>query len=347
MRDVAGVATQRAASAREPYFDDRLVEQLLLIRRGTPAAVDVELDPVAAGIRRRLAERTEQSWIKLGHGRVFVVENRHAVRDLAVGEAKRTAASCAWPGSAGTPAGRRREPVARRVSGLLARWADAVDGDEPDSERQPRTPTSAATTTTGSRVDRVRRPAARCWLVIGHACQSRQRGVASAYADFRYADDMRPLSSIEPCACWSSRTSPTWQRPSATACGWRRSRPTSPATATPPWSCWTSTPTTSPSSTATSRARPATRSPSASSPPGTGMPILMLTAADRLDDKASGFELGADDYLTKPFELQELVLRLRALDRRRAHTGRPCARSPACDWIRSAARSTATAATSR
>ena len=52
---------------------------------------------------------------------------------------------------------------------------------------------------------------------------------------------------------------------------------------------------------------------------GTGMPILMLTAADRLDDKASGFELGADDYLTKPFELRELVLRLRALDRRRAH----------------------------
>ena len=52
---------------------------------------------------------------------------------------------------------------------------------------------------------------------------------------------------------------------------------------------------------------------------GSGMPILMLTAADRLDDKASGFELGADDYLTKPFELRELVLRLRALDRRRAY----------------------------
>src|SRR5205807_5208 len=33
---------------------------------------------------------------------------------------------------------------------------------------------------------------------------------------------------------------------------------------------------------------------------GSGMPILMLTAADRLDDKATGFELGADDYLTKP-----------------------------------------------
>src|SRR6476659_7250560 len=54
-----------------------------------------------------------------------------------------------------------------------------------------------------------------------------------------------------------------------------------------------------------------------------GTPILMLTAADRLDDKATGFELGADDYLTKPFELRELVLRLRALDRRRAYNRPP------------------------
>src|SRR6266550_3834344 len=56
---------------------------------------------------------------------------------------------------------------------------------------------------------------------------------------------------------------------------------------------------------------------------GSGMPILMLTAADRLDDKATGFELGADDYLTKPFALRELALRLRALDRRRAHNRPP------------------------
>src|ERR1700727_2957854 len=52
---------------------------------------------------------------------------------------------------------------------------------------------------------------------------------------------------------------------------------------------------------------------------GSGMPVLMLPASDRLDDKATGFGLGADDYLPKPFEFQELVLRLRALDRRRAH----------------------------
>src|SRR5690348_10910620 len=56
---------------------------------------------------------------------------------------------------------------------------------------------------------------------------------------------------------------------------------------------------------------------------GSGMPILMLTAADRLDDKATGVGLGADDYLTKPFELGEPVLRLRALDRRRAHNRPP------------------------
>ena len=49
---------------------------------------------------------------------------------------------------------------------------------------------------------------------------------------------------------------------------------------------------------------------------GSGMPILMLTAADRLNDKASGFELGADDYLTKPFSFNELLARLRTLQRR-------------------------------
>src|SRR3954453_2736280 len=56
---------------------------------------------------------------------------------------------------------------------------------------------------------------------------------------------------------------------------------------------------------------------------GAGMPILMLTAADRLDDRAPGLGPGADDYPPKPFELEELVLRLRALDRRRAHNRPP------------------------
>lgn len=44
--------------------------------------------------------------------------------------------------------------------------------------------------------------------------------------------------------------------------------------------------------------------------------ILMLTAARSLEDRVAGFRLGANDYLTKPFEFPELVVRLRALGRR-------------------------------
>ena len=46
------------------------------------------------------------------------------------------------------------------------------------------------------------------------------------------------------------------------------------------------------------------------------IPILMLTALSRTEDKVSGFNAGADDYLTKPFELPELYVRVRALLRR-------------------------------
>ncbi|QBI56602.1 response regulator transcription factor [Streptomonospora litoralis] len=51
--------------------------------------------------------------------------------------------------------------------------------------------------------------------------------------------------------------------------------------------------------------------------------VIMLTAAKRLDDKVTGFELGADDYLTKPFAVSELVVRLRALARRPTATVPP------------------------
>lgn len=46
------------------------------------------------------------------------------------------------------------------------------------------------------------------------------------------------------------------------------------------------------------------------------LPILMLTAFGSTDNKVSGFDAGADDYLVKPFEFRELVARLRALNRR-------------------------------
>ena len=49
---------------------------------------------------------------------------------------------------------------------------------------------------------------------------------------------------------------------------------------------------------------------------GYDVPILILTARDTLQDKLAGFERGADDYLVKPFELDELIARLRAMMRR-------------------------------
>lgn len=49
---------------------------------------------------------------------------------------------------------------------------------------------------------------------------------------------------------------------------------------------------------------------------GSTVPVLVLTARDALDDRVKGLDLGADDYLTKPFDLPELEARVRALIRR-------------------------------
>jgi len=49
---------------------------------------------------------------------------------------------------------------------------------------------------------------------------------------------------------------------------------------------------------------------------GRSMPVLMLTARDRWSDKVQGFDAGADDYVAKPFHMEEILARLRALLRR-------------------------------
>jgi DNA-binding response OmpR family regulator len=54
-------------------------------------------------------------------------------------------------------------------------------------------------------------------------------------------------------------------------------------------------------------------------PNGASVPIILLTAKGQLEDKVRGFNAGADDYIVKPFEFQELMVRMRALLRR---TGR-------------------------
>lgn len=52
-------------------------------------------------------------------------------------------------------------------------------------------------------------------------------------------------------------------------------------------------------------------------------PVLILTARDSVDDRVKGLDLGADDYLTKPFDLEEVLARLRALVRRSAGRANP------------------------
>ena len=56
---------------------------------------------------------------------------------------------------------------------------------------------------------------------------------------------------------------------------------------------------------------------------GVVLPVLLLTARDRIEDKVEGLDSGADDYLTKPFEFSELTARLRALLRRTGGPGAP------------------------
>jgi two-component system OmpR family response regulator len=56
---------------------------------------------------------------------------------------------------------------------------------------------------------------------------------------------------------------------------------------------------------------------------GSRTPVLILTARDAVEERVRGLDQGADDYLTKPFALEELVARLRALVRRAAHHPAP------------------------
>jgi len=56
---------------------------------------------------------------------------------------------------------------------------------------------------------------------------------------------------------------------------------------------------------------------------GSRIPVLMLTALDSVEDKVKGFNLGADDYLPKPFDVRELVVRIQSLLRRTNSGGIP------------------------
>lgn len=59
---------------------------------------------------------------------------------------------------------------------------------------------------------------------------------------------------------------------------------------------------------------------------GNGIPVLIVTARDAVADRVGGLNLGADDYLVKPFDLDELIARVRALIRRHSGRGDPVMR---------------------
>ena len=56
---------------------------------------------------------------------------------------------------------------------------------------------------------------------------------------------------------------------------------------------------------------------------GSGLPVLIITARDAVADRVAGLDAGADDYLVKPFDLDELAARIRALLRRKSGRGEP------------------------
>jgi two-component system response regulator MprA len=78
---------------------------------------------------------------------------------------------------------------------------------------------------------------------------------------------------------------------------------------------------------------------------GVDSPVIFLTARDALVDRLAGFALGADDYVTKPFEIAELVARIRVALRRRAGPGDPARAGlevdPVTHSVRSGGRSAA------
>ena len=83
---------------------------------------------------------------------------------------------------------------------------------------------------------------------------------------------------------------------------------------------------TSPSSTSVCPSFPASSSSGSCGPKRSRIPILILTARDRWQDKVEGLQAGADDYVAKPFHFEELLARVQALLRRSGGWAQPVLR---------------------
>ena len=120
------MATHRAASACGPVLGDRLAKQLILVLRGAPSAVDVELDAVVGGIRRRFAQGLEQIGVEIGHAGILVIKHRHAVGEdtVLLGQhVKVVSAASGSPSRDVAPPSRRRCATTVRVPASAGRRA--------------------------------------------------------------------------------------------------------------------------------------------------------------------------------------------------------------------------------
>ena len=147
------------------------MEELFLVLRRPPATIDGELDAVVSGIRCRLAQGTEESWIEIGYTRNLVIENRRAVGDGTVSLAKRTtlAERTRLAGRTTVLTAKTTVLTARDVGGRCGRrgrgrqhlapegGSDRRDNDQQAGDTDPANPNPTGRCS--------------CWVSVGHALQ--------------------------------------------------------------------------------------------------------------------------------------------------------------------------------
>jgi hypothetical protein len=162
---------------------------LFLVLRGTPAAIDEELDPVVCGIGCSLAQCTQESWIKVGYTRNLVIKDRRAVGDGTVSFAKRTTVLT----------GKTTVLAAKDVDGCYSgrgrgrqQLVAEVCCDRRDDDQQAGDKDPANSNPTGRRS---------CWFAVGHAA-IQGSVVLAARMRFSIRGRYAPARSIGACACW-------------------------------------------------------------------------------------------------------------------------------------------------
>jgi hypothetical protein len=172
------------------------VKESFLVRLGTPAAIDDERDAVVRCSSRTLAERTQESWVKVGYTRNIVIEDRCAIRDGTVSLAKRTTLLTPRECAVSLPK-RTTVLTAGNIDGRCGRRGRGRHleaercGDRRDNEEQAGDAELANPNPTGRRS---------CWQAVRHASIQGDI-VLPARMWFSICLRNAPARSIGACAC--------------------------------------------------------------------------------------------------------------------------------------------------